>query len=83
MTRTIPVDQAVPTASTAAPIPKAKAIHVAAAWSKAENEGQHDQGRRERVVEHPVDYRRDDSAAHEVVEPRHSRTSCVEGRDPV
>ena len=39
MTRTIPVDQAVPTASTAAPMPKAKAIHVAAASSKSRTNG--------------------------------------------
>src|ERR671910_807444 len=48
---------------------------------EADDERQHDQNRRERVVEHPVDDRRDDSAAHEVVELRHRVPPVVNGRD--
>jgi hypothetical protein len=38
---------------------------------EVENEWQHDQHRRKRVVDHPVDHRRNKPQGHEPVEVRH------------
>jgi hypothetical protein len=81
MTRTIPVDHAVSTASTAAPAPKTSAITVAARSSKMSASAR-DQHRCERVVEHPVDLRRDGAPKHEIVEGGHrSHLLVVSGPD--
>jgi hypothetical protein len=78
MIRTIPVDQSMPTEDRGADAER-EGDRRGGGVVKVENERRHEQDHRERVVEHPVDDRRDVPAAHEVVEPRHRVPPLLKG----